>query len=359
MELVIMCSISHPSLLSASFRPRFGTTKELFVVSPLARSDLRRYLAKETNGKGVRNNPPLLKLWTTQLCQAVHVLHYYDIIHGDIKPANVLVMDEEQPPRVLLGDFSSALFLPTAGERRLTFYSNTVTHRSLEEFMSKLMPSRYSWTGKPQDMWALACTLYELGHGSRLIEYVPTDAQDDGRSTKTCCHVIRQILALLERDPDAHTSPMFVDACAYVASGDDDDASHVQQHPGVVDVGGYGDLLRSLLRLDPGKRATAQHLVTRDSYVSDTTMERGQLLRVRSEGVIEAWVHPIPSSIPVAFANSIYAKIVVVAHLPAPQTQRIALIIAALMTHTTVHDLKAGEIQCVMRVLNAIGMRLL
>lgn len=349
MELVVLCSIRHPSLLNASFRPRFVNKRDLYVVTPLAISDLRKYTNKHS---GLIARPETLKLWSSQLCQAVYVLHFYGLVHGDIKASNVMVMGDS---RVVLGDFTSTILLKN--ERRFNFYSTTVTHRSLEEFMGKIIPAKYFWTGKPQDIWALACTLYEMCYGQPIVEFTGVDNYDDGSSEATVMKSVKQLLALLAKDPDATTSPMYADAkiytseCAYVAV----------QRPPERFLGPFGAMLASMLCLDPEKRVTARGLIQQTEFHGSMEVERGNLMKVKHETSIDdwQWVHTIPATLDRDFVNGIYAKIPHTIVLPVAQKQRIALLISALMTRTVIHDLSVVEIKYVLKTLDAIGMRLL
>jgi serine/threonine protein kinase len=97
-----------------------------------------------------------------RLCKAVHHLHSLRILHGDIKPANiVLVGPDNDDPTPAIIDFGHAtdLTCTAACECRLMTCAF-----SAPELLA-LGPHSF-----PSDVWALAATLYFVVCGRTLIE---------------------------------------------------------------------------------------------------------------------------------------------------------------------------------------------
>ena len=350
MELVILCSIRHPCLLSASFRPRTLNRKDLYVVMPLAVSDL--WIYTRTNGGTI--DQPFHTQWVSQLCQALYILHYYDLIHGDIKAKNVLVMSDN---RIVLGDFTSSLML-CGQRRRFTHYSTTVTHRSLEEFMTRIMPSRYYWTGKPQDIWALGCTLVEMSFaGGSLVKFWGT-AMEDGGDTETVTKTIKQLTLFLKADSDSATSTLFQDATTYSQDCTLDvekfKMAELSAH------GSFGEFLVAFFRLDPSKRHSANDLINH-SFLRGHLLQPGQLMKVPNEALInmDTFGQSLPDSLDETLVRNIYSKIAHRVHYPERNKRRTALLIASLVTHTNIHDWTPQDRKYVILALDRIGMRLL
>lgn len=161
MECAIQATISHPFLMSMIDRCVVGNL--LYVIQPLALEDAQMYL--RASGVMVDELPILLMAWSYQLIQAVACLHRYGIIHGDIKPANVLIMSDET---VRLADFTLSVQELEPGQQfHHTAY--TITHRAPEVMEAALIPSTF-W-GRPADVWALGCTLFELGYKTGPFRY--------------------------------------------------------------------------------------------------------------------------------------------------------------------------------------------
>ncbi|CAO1639568.1 unnamed protein product [Sympodiomycopsis kandeliae] len=90
-----------------------------------------------------------------QLIAALHYCHFgfshTYIIHGDVKPANVLLTDSGQ---VKLADFGLARVVPL-GSLESAKFGGTPGYTAPEVL-------RYRPHGRPSDCWSLGCTLYEL-----------------------------------------------------------------------------------------------------------------------------------------------------------------------------------------------------
>lgn len=350
LELVIMCSIKHDSLLSAVFHPRI-IKHQMYIITPLAVSDLWVY----TRANGSALDRAYHSSWTSQLCQAVYILHHYDIIHGDIKAKNVLVMSDN---RLVLGDFTSSLLLQ-GQRRRFTFYSTTITHRSLEEFMARITPSRYYWTGKPQDIWALGNTLVEMSFDGRTIVKFCGKADNDGGDLDTVTKTVKQLTLFLRNDVDASTSGMYMDAQTYCLDCTQDlEPTSFDYKNNTV----FKGLVDSVFALDPAKRPSA-HALTQHPYISAHPFVKGSLIQVRSQAVVNEdrfWDDiNIPDTIEKEFVLSIFRKIYQTVRYSEHQTKRIAVLAAALLTRTNIHDLKSSDRKQLLNALDKIGMRLL
>ncbi|KAI7881770.1 kinase-like protein [Lichtheimia hyalospora FSU 10163] len=115
-----------------------------------------------------------------QLAMAVYYLHnpYQDsrkqklkrvIIHGDIKPSNILIYDNSNHPWVALGDFGSAFFKEKSDVR--------LTEGGTRPYWAPELFLKYKESGftiqQPEkiDVWALGLILYEMiGHEHPLVK---------------------------------------------------------------------------------------------------------------------------------------------------------------------------------------------
>lgn len=92
------------------------------------------------------------------MLQAIQIVHENNIIHADITPANIGILNATTLRFELL-DFGNAISLPTC---RLD-YIQTRTYRAPEIVLG--IP--YSF---PIDLWSLGCILVELALGKALFE---------------------------------------------------------------------------------------------------------------------------------------------------------------------------------------------
>lgn len=142
LEYYILLYNKHPNILNAV---SIETTENSLVkiILPRALEDLSK------NKKRFRN-----KNIFAQIVSGVDYLHAYDIVHGDIKPANILLFPNN---KIMINDLSLARFSESAvSENKVHLY--TYHYRAPEvdngEFSLK------------SDIYALGCTLYEIYFGS-------------------------------------------------------------------------------------------------------------------------------------------------------------------------------------------------
>lgn len=161
METVIMNSIGCEYINTAE--RTFIKDDSLKILMKCADRDLHdhKHMFKITDDQ--------LKKWSFQLVQALCYLHDENIIHGDIKAANIFLFGND----VKLGDFtlSQRMWLD---DSPFPFSHNvcTITHRPLEVLRGE------NW-GSGVDIWALGCTLYELYSRGSLFPYQGKDGEEE------------------------------------------------------------------------------------------------------------------------------------------------------------------------------------
>lgn len=96
------------------------------------------------------------------LAKAVAFLHSYCIIHGDIKPSNVLVYKEkENEYTIKLNDFGLSQF--SSGEKKNVKMLYTYRYKPPEVLKNEYVSLK-------SDIWALGCTFYEIYYGTPYFE---------------------------------------------------------------------------------------------------------------------------------------------------------------------------------------------
>ena len=93
------------------------------------------------------------------LVRAVKHLHSRRIIHGDIKPSNILVFENE---RVKLADFGNSAFILNGDKSLFSKKMFTKNYRPLEVWEND------EW-GFASDIWALGCTIFYMVYGVDLF----------------------------------------------------------------------------------------------------------------------------------------------------------------------------------------------
>ncbi|MDR3332020.1 MAG: protein kinase [Synergistaceae bacterium] len=97
----------------------------------------------------------------SELAESIHCLHENDVIHCDIKPANVLVRSLE-PLDLVLTDFGISSLLASDESQKMTSLKGTPMYWAPEAF-SRL-------TGRPCDWWGLGMMVLELLMGEHPLE---------------------------------------------------------------------------------------------------------------------------------------------------------------------------------------------
>ncbi|AYV86361.1 MAG: cyclin-dependent kinase [Solumvirus sp.] len=201
LEPSIMSTFRHPNLANSLFVQTHP--QKLYIVMDLAVSDL----ASETRYSKRKEYLDIktVKLWCHGLAKAVDCLHRNNIIHCDIKAANCLLFGLKGGGTIKNGTLAKALSteatlgassratLPSEATVKLsdfglsmldnnTLYDHEVctsTHRPPEVYDGKLWNSSI-------DIWALACTFYEIAYGISLFPYHGKRSEATLQKAKRC-----------------------------------------------------------------------------------------------------------------------------------------------------------------------------
>lgn len=110
--------------------------------------------------------PDLVVRVATAVSSALDYAHGKNLLHRDVKPANVIVTDHDsKEPNVYLADFGIARTLDdTSGITTTNMTVGTVAYAAPEQLMGERMDGR-------ADQYALAATAYHLLTGSQLFPH--------------------------------------------------------------------------------------------------------------------------------------------------------------------------------------------
>ncbi|MDR2179013.1 MAG: protein kinase [Synergistaceae bacterium] len=114
-----------------------------------------------------KHTPDFLETLVSELAEAIHCLHLNNIIHCDIKPANVLVRSLD-PLDLVLTDFGISSILASDMSQKMTGLKGTPMYWAPEAFSRMI--------GRPCDWWGLGMMVLELLVGKHPLEGL-TDSQ--------------------------------------------------------------------------------------------------------------------------------------------------------------------------------------
>ena len=97
-----------------------------------------------------------------QLCDALNHAHMKNTIHGDLKPGNIILVNDEQGLRPMILDFGTARLVscedPDASE-----IIGSPNYMSPEQALGEPLDAR-------SDIYSLGCVMYEMLSGSRVCD---------------------------------------------------------------------------------------------------------------------------------------------------------------------------------------------
>eukprot|EP00906_Rhabdomonas_costata_P036117 RCo050689 len=104
-------------------------------------------------------NPASIRRYTQHILRALDFLHSIDILHSDVKGANVLL--DEQKDVAKLADFDSAVpLMPSPWGKKLSCVYHGMTYGWASREALRMRPR-----GASADIWSLGCTVVEMQSG--------------------------------------------------------------------------------------------------------------------------------------------------------------------------------------------------
>jgi serine/threonine protein kinase len=161
-EAYILLNLKHSNLMFAydiEIEDDNGLTK---IVQDKALCDLGQMLYKRKN----KINRITRFKYIKELVSAVAFLHSYNIVHGDIKPANLLILNNKilvndfSFSRLVKMDFMDVMYLSNKGYN--TFNDRGKTNRKLYTFIYRPPECNVNKFSLKSDIFALGCTIYEI-----------------------------------------------------------------------------------------------------------------------------------------------------------------------------------------------------
>ncbi|KAI8054618.1 kinase-like domain-containing protein [Syncephalis plumigaleata] len=199
----------HPNIVK--FYEMAETENCIYIMMQYAAGgDLFEYFSKQSKLPEIK-----AKYIIFQILHGIKHLHDLNIIHRDLKPENVLLVQEEEYPRVLLSDFGMARFLTQnaiyqktmCGTQHYLAPDVLLRKSSMKAVYEKLLKInkasaerllQLNYTeegyGKEVDMWSIGVILYIL-----LSATVPYCAEKEGPE-ELLIHILTEDLVFIEED---------------------------------------------------------------------------------------------------------------------------------------------------------------
>ena len=138
------------------FLGQFEHEDHLCMIFEAMHQNLRSALKQHGHRRGIQIDA--VKVWARQMFIALRYMERLGIMHADLKPDNIVVNANYNVLKIC--DFGSA---SSAEDNEITPYLASRFYRAPEVMMGL----QY---GCPIDMWAAACTLFELTRGTILFQ---------------------------------------------------------------------------------------------------------------------------------------------------------------------------------------------
>jgi serine/threonine-protein kinase ULK/ATG1 len=150
LEIDIMRMVEHPNVVRLVETPTPTETNQVMVLEYCNHGDLFQYIQLQRKGL----SEPRTRALMTQLVQGLRCLRQHGILHRDLKPQNLMLM--ELPNRALVlkvADFGYARFYEPA--------TLMETHVGSPIYMAPEMLANEKYTEKA-DIWSVGVTMYML-----------------------------------------------------------------------------------------------------------------------------------------------------------------------------------------------------
>ncbi|XP_055333043.1 uncharacterized protein LOC129584757 [Paramacrobiotus metropolitanus] len=172
-RLKMLLAIGHENLVAyhkITITKNLGRSSVELMMDYYPDGDLADHLKKYYDNKELSKWSVAVS-FATDIAHGLHFLHSHNVIHGDLKPANVLVKAGSafgisySQHRLLIGDLDDLVQM-----KRSVTCTDDITHlRGTIRFMSPEMLRKFSQTslpaenpGRKTDMWSLGCIMLEL-----------------------------------------------------------------------------------------------------------------------------------------------------------------------------------------------------
>ena len=145
-ELQTMSRLRHPHIV-ALFHAYFRAGSTSILMQPVADYNLSQYLAKSNFTPSEQGN---MWLWFSCLTSGLHHMHEHGVLHHDIKPSNILIMDK----MIFYSDFGSSASMAPDQAHKLKRWGFTRVYAAPEVFQGDQR--------RASDIFSLGCVFLEM-----------------------------------------------------------------------------------------------------------------------------------------------------------------------------------------------------
>lgn len=198
-EADIAASLWHPHIVAVHDRGEFAG--QLWIAMDYVEGTDAACLLRERHGDGLPG--PTVAALVTAVAEALDYAHARNLLHRDVKPANILIAHPGTPDeRIMLADFGIARWADEASGLTATNMTvGTVSYAAPEQLMGAHLDGR-------ADQYALAATAFQLLTGT-------TPFQNSNPAVVISQHLTAEPPAIGERKPEfAALDPVLAKALA-------------------------------------------------------------------------------------------------------------------------------------------------
>ncbi|CAG9464317.1 unnamed protein product [Pedinophyceae sp. YPF-701] len=198
-EMAVIKALTHPSIVNVLQFIDDPSKDHMLMVLEHVEGGVVQHLGAD--GRAVRLVEQTAQEYFRQLVGAVEYLHVNGVVHGDIKPDNLLLSAQG---RVKLIDFGSSVVLPSSGDDTMQRTYGTPA------FCAPEIARGEAFSGRAADLWALGVTLYHFVFAdlpfkgpTTYATYAAIDVDDLVLPADVeVSHLLRDLLErMLEKDP--------------------------------------------------------------------------------------------------------------------------------------------------------------
>lgn len=167
LEVSIMSTYDYP-VLNNAIKVEIGENGNYLIYQDIAMCDLREIMC---NGNLSLN---LKKVWMLDMCEALIFLRKENIVHGDVKPTNILVYENNT---IKLTDFGCSVLICSEKATLSTQQCGTLSYNSPETLDRNEVSHK-------SDIWSLGCVFYELMTGTNLLNVSRKESNATAKALK-------------------------------------------------------------------------------------------------------------------------------------------------------------------------------
>ncbi|KAI8342952.1 kinase-like domain-containing protein [Chlamydoabsidia padenii] len=172
-EINFLAGLNEKGCLHVAMMYNYGNNREtgiIDIILELGDIDFAAYLQKQ-QVKPLNMN--FVRWYGQQMLESIAEIHRYNLVHYDIKPSNFILKNGS----LKLIDFGISKAVDSkTGLTAVEHPMGTLSYMAPESLSDKMSSrGKPTMTGKPCDIWAYGCTLYQMVYGHTPFHKIPQE----------------------------------------------------------------------------------------------------------------------------------------------------------------------------------------